>query len=88
MNCASILLLWGVLCLNFLSVFLFAQEGLWEKYIAAGENAYKQADYAEAEKLYLAALKEAEDFGVEDTRLATSLNNLADLYRLQGKYSL
>ena len=34
-----------------------------------------------------AALKEAEEFGPEIPRLATSLNNLAGLYRSQGKYA-
>ncbi len=34
----------------------------------------------------MAALKEAEKFGDQDPRLATSLNNLAELYRAQGKY--
>ncbi len=47
--------------------------------------AYQKADYVEAEKLLLAALKEAEKFGEQDLRLATSLNNLATLYRSQGK---
>ncbi len=58
----------------------------WQKYNDAGVVAQEQAFYAEAEDLYLAALKEAESFGEQDTRLATTLNNLAALYRLQGKY--
>ncbi len=35
----------------------------------------------------MAALKEAEKFGEQDPRFATSLNNLAALYRAQGKYA-
>ncbi len=34
-----------------------------------------------------AALKEAKEFEPEDPRLATSLNNLAVLYRVQGRYA-
>jgi tetratricopeptide (TPR) repeat protein len=52
---------------------------------AAG-NAYQQADYVEAEKLFKAALREAEKFGEQDPRFATSLNNLAALYQARGKY--
>ncbi len=63
------------------------QEARWEKANAAGMEAYQQARYAEAERHFKAALKEAEDFGPDDERLATSLNYLAALYRTQGKYA-
>lgn len=86
MNRATILSL-AVLCFSLLSVTPSAQETLWEKYMATAENAYEQADYVKAEQLYLAALKEAENFGDEDGRLATSLNNLGRLYSAQGKYA-
>ena len=59
----------------------------WESYITAAQQAYQQADYAEAEKQLEAALKEAEAFGPDDVRLATSLNNLALLYKAQGRYA-
>ena len=59
----------------------------WESLIADGETAYQAGRYAEAEKLFLAALKEAEEFGGQDPRLATSLNNLALLYKSLGKYA-
>ncbi len=62
------------------------QGGQWESYITAGQQAYQQADYAEAEKQFEAALKEAEAFGPDDVRLATSLDNLATIYRAQGKF--
>ena len=64
-----------------------AQSMLWEMHNAAGEEAYEQARYPEAEKAWLGALKEAESFGSEDPRLADSLNNLAMLYHTQGKYA-
>ena len=57
-----------------------------EKSNAAGVKAYRQGLYAEAERQFKAALSEAERFGEQDRRFATSLNNLAELYRVQGKY--
>jgi tetratricopeptide (TPR) repeat protein len=61
------------------------QNTLWETHNRAGVEAYKAGRYPEAEKQFLAALEVAETFGPEDPRLATSLNNLAGLYRAQGK---
>ncbi len=79
-------LLVGLLCLALWTTAL-AQQTQWEKLNGAGMEAYERDHYAEAEKLWLAALKEAETFGGEDPRLATSLNNLAELYRAQGRYA-
>ena len=76
-------LLLGILCL---ASFAVAQDTVWETYIDAGVEAHQRGHYAKAEKLFLATLKEAEKFGPEDPRLATSLNVLATLYRDQGKY--
>ena len=61
------------------------QGAKWESYITAAQQAYRQADCAEAEKQSEAALKEAEAF--DDVRLATNLNNLALLYEAQGRYA-
>ena len=77
-------LLLGILCL---ASFAVAQDTAWEKYNKAGMKAYRQGQYAEAEKQWVSALKEAETFGPQDPRLATSLNNLAALYKAQGKYA-
>ena len=63
-----------------------AQGDLWETYMAAATKAYQQGNYPEAEKQLEAAVKEAEGFGPQDPRLATSLNNLAEAYRLEGRY--
>jgi len=60
---------------------------LWEKDNVAGGQAYQQGRYAEAQKSLLAALEQAEKFGDDNFLLATSLNNLAELYRTQGKYA-
>jgi tetratricopeptide (TPR) repeat protein len=66
---------------------LAAQETPWEKATKAGNQLIKQERYAEAENSYLEALAEAEKPGVQDRRLADSLNNLAALYRNQGNYT-
>ena len=49
-------------------------------------EAYQQGRYTEAEGQWKAALKEAEKFGEQDPRLATSLNNLGELYVAQFKF--
>ena len=64
-----------------------SQDTPWETYNEAGQKAYEQGHYTEAEKPWVAALKEAEKFGPQDPRLATSLNNLAELYGARGKYA-
>ena len=75
------------LLVGFLSLALWttalAQETRWDSIMADAVKAYQQADYAEAEKLFRAALKEAAKFGEQDQRLATSLNNLALLSELR-----
>lgn len=56
----------------------------------AGVKAYRSGKYAEAEKQFVAALKEADEFEEQDPRLATNLNNLnnlAGIYRVQAKYA-
>ena len=74
-------------CLALWPVRAFAQSSLWETYNSAGMTAHQQGKYKEAEKQWEAALKEAEGFGPEAPRLATSLNNLGELYRVQGRYA-
>ena len=75
----------AALCLAFLFTAA-CQRTRWESNSAAGVKAFHQGRYADAEKLFLAALEEAEGFGPDDPRLATSVNNLAGLYQAQGKY--
>ena len=57
-----------------------------EKYNQEGMQAYQQGDYRQAERLLVLARQEAEKLGPEDPRLATTLNNLAQVYHAQGKY--
>ena len=75
-------LLVALVCLALWSAHAAAQGGQWESYTTAGLAAFQQGNYVEAEKQFGTALKEAEGFGPKDTRLATSLNNLALLYNV------
>src|SRR5712692_2428468 len=59
----------------------------WERYTDAGQEAYRRGHYAEAEKLLRTALKEAEELGENDLRLAKSLNNLGLVYHTESKYA-
>ncbi len=62
-----------------------AEGETWMTYARAGDKAYRQGNYVKAEKEFLAAIKKAEEFGPQDPRLSKTLNNLAHVYRLQGK---
>ena len=64
-----------------------AQSDVWESTTAAAYQAYEAGRYAEAEKLFLTTVNQAEAFPSNDPRLATSLNNLAALYDSKGMYS-
>ncbi len=81
------LLLAGVLSLLLWPACTAVQETSWKNNNVAGLDAYQQGRYSEAKRWWLAALEEAENFGPEDERLATSLNNLAALYYSQGIYA-
>ena len=63
-----------------------ADEALWQEHMVAAGTAYERGLYAETERLLQAALKEGREFPPEDPRLASTLRNLALLYRLQGRY--
>jgi tetratricopeptide (TPR) repeat protein len=70
------LVLWLVSC----------QEQTWESAMAAGQQAIQQGNYAEAERIYEAAVKKAETYGRKDRRVAVSLSQLAQVYAGQGKH--
>ena len=76
-----------LVCLVLWPAYTSAQGGLWETYMAAGDKAYQQGNYPEAEKQWAAALKEAERFGPEGPRLVISLDRLATLYQAKGSYT-
>lgn len=77
-------LLIGMLCLTSCAV---AQRPSWKSYYDAGFKAHEEGRYVEAERLFLAALREAEGFGAEDSRLAMSLNLLGVVYDKLGSYA-
>jgi tetratricopeptide (TPR) repeat protein len=75
---------------------VLAQDSLWKTYIDAGTAAYEAAKttsnkddqakrYADAERRFSLARKEAEDFGPQDPRLAMTLCKLALVYVNQDK---
>ncbi len=65
----------------------FFQEETWESHINSGISFYQSKNYVEAENHFKAALKHADNFEPEDTRLHFTLNNLAEIYRVQSKYA-
>jgi tetratricopeptide (TPR) repeat protein len=72
--------------LYFKTVF-FPPAKSWEYFNKAGLAAYGKKDYAEAEKQLTTALREAEKFALDDPRFALSLNNLAEIYRVQARHA-
>jgi tetratricopeptide (TPR) repeat protein len=59
---------------------------MWKVYNDAGLNAYQLGRPAEAEKLLLRAVQETDQLEEFDPRRATCLNNLASVYRVEGKF--
>ncbi|MCU0936760.1 MAG: tetratricopeptide repeat protein [Gammaproteobacteria bacterium] len=55
-------------------------EERWNNLNVAATRALAQGQLAQAERLYVAALEEAQTLGAEDPRLAAALNNLGVLY--------
>ena len=86
MNHKIICLSAGVLGLSFWFACSSVSDAEWERLTKTGGAAYQQGRYTDAETSWLAALEEAKQFGDEDVRLATCLNNLALLYNTQGQY--
>ena len=60
--------------------------GRWRSHKTAGKRAFQARDYIEAEKHFSAALKHIDALGTGNTRAAATLNNLALVYKKQGKY--
>ena len=77
----------GVICFMLWFTVVFAQDTDWERAMSEGMVAYQQGRYAEAERLFKAALEEAEKFESQDPRLAESLSALAELYSTQSQYA-
>ena len=66
-----------LLALISLQVLAFSQTPAWEAKNQAGEKAFQEGRLADADALFATALKEAQQFGPKDLRLAPILNNLA-----------
>jgi len=62
-------------------------ESRWQTQNDAALRALEQGQFREAEVSLLAAIREAEHFGSLDARLASSLNNLAEVYHAQKNYA-
>lgn len=75
----------GLMCFALLGPAA-AQETSWEELVAAGQSAFQAGRFQEAEEKFGAALRIAEDFSELDTRLATTLNNIAAVYYINGDY--
>jgi tetratricopeptide (TPR) repeat protein len=61
--------------------------GRWSKQYDSASRALEQGRYSEAASLFIGAVQQAEKFGINDVRLAESLNGLAQAYRYQQNYA-
>lgn len=77
--------LWLVVCAWCLMGWTAPAQASWEAYQQAGEAAYSRGHYTEAERMFLAAVREARHFGPQDPRLDISLNKLALLRMIRGQ---
>ncbi len=59
----------------------------WEEAMAAGQRAYEQGRYGDAERIFSSAVVKAEAFGREDRRVAQALAALAQAYAAQNKHA-
>ena len=85
MNRKASLCLAAVLGVLVLPGISFGQATRWQADHDAGWNAYKQGRFDEAETRLRAAEKEAQAFGQNDPRLATTLDHLAWVLCAEGK---
>ena len=64
-----------------------AAEMMWSMYTDLGNSRYQHGLYGEAEKTLKSALKEARSFGPDGPAPRLSLNNLAEVYRMEGRFA-
>ena len=64
-----------------------ADQAAWQRSTNAGSAAYARGAYGEAAEQFESALAEAEGFGDASWRLAGTLYNLADSYRIRGRFA-
>jgi len=70
---------------NFATAQIFDQAG-WGERAAKGRTLRDQSRYAEAEDCLRSALPAAEEFGSTDPRVAETLNDLATVVQIRGRY--
>ena len=58
----------------------------WDAAMQAGDAALQRGQYQEAEQIFSAAVRKAEEFGLHDRRVAVTLAHLAQTYSAQGKF--
>jgi len=58
----------------------------WEQYRISADRAFREGDYAGAETMWMAALKQAHSFGESDPRLCVTLECMAEVLFKQAKY--
>jgi hypothetical protein len=79
--------IWLFVCIGWCMVWILPAQASWEEYQQAGEAAYNRGDYATARRMFLAAVREARNFGPQDPRLDISLNKLELLRVTPGAHS-
>src|SRR5262245_37509843 len=77
---------WLLVCMGWCMVWTLPAQASWEEYQQAGEAAYERGDYATAQRMFLAAVREARNFGPQDPRLDISLNKLELLRVTRGAH--
>jgi len=65
----------------------YLSNSAWKENTEAERKAFREGRYLEAVNFAQAALKEAESFGSQDARLATSLHNAGELYTRLERYA-
>ncbi|ALA58960.1 tetratricopeptide repeat protein [Nitrospira moscoviensis] len=78
-------LLWILLIGLWPSGEAFSQETLWNTWRSGGLQALQEGRLADAERLLIAALEQAEKYGTEDLRVADAANDLAVVYATAGR---
>lgn len=74
-----------VMTLACLAALAFGQDGKWDARMQAGNDAFARKQYAEAERAFGEAVKIAERFKENDTRITVGLIRLAEAMNLQSK---
>lgn len=59
----------------------------WDEAMMAGQHAFEQGRYADAERIFSSAVGKAEAFGPEDRRVAQALAALGQAYAAQNKHA-